>query len=131
YGQVQKLALQAAVTVDPDAAEERRRDAEQNRSRVSMFREETGAAGLSGRDLPTDQTLAAHPSVCARAREYQDSGVFPAGTRMDQYRAAAYLDLLNGISAPDRIASGTLGPGEQGPEDDGPGSGDNGGPDDD
>ena len=73
-----------------------------------MFREESGAAGLAGRDLPTDQTLAAHASVCARAQEYKESGAFPDGTRMDQYRVAAYLDLLNGITADARIASGLL-----------------------
>jgi hypothetical protein len=108
YGQVQKLAVQAAITVDPQSATRRREDAEQNRSRVSIFREDSGAAALSGRDLPTDQTLAAHASVCARAAQYQDSGAFPGDTRMDQYRVAAYLDLLNGISAEARIASGQI-----------------------
>jgi hypothetical protein len=108
YGQVQKLAVQAALTVDPESATRRREDAEQRKSRVEMFREETGAAALSGRDLPTDQTLAAHASVCARAQEYKESGAFPDDTRMDQYRAAAYLDLLNGITAVTRIAAGYL-----------------------
>jgi hypothetical protein len=116
YGQVVKLAVQAAITVDPESATRRRADAEQNQSRVTMFREESGAAGLSGRDLPTDQTLAAHASVCARAREYAESGVFPEGTRMDQYRVAAYLDLLNGIAAHVRIAWGLL-PGDGTAED--------------
>lgn len=116
YGQVEKLAAAAAVTVDPESATGRREDAEQHRSRVTMFREQSGAAGLSGRDLPTDQTLAAHARVCARAQEYKDSGVFP-GTRMDQFRAAAYLDLLNGISAADRIASGELATGTHTGED--------------
>jgi len=111
YGQVQRLAAAAAVTVDPESATRRREGAEQHRSRVTMFREQSGAAGLSGRDLPTDQTLAAHAKVCARAQEYKDSGVFP-GTRIDQFRSAAYLDLLNGISAADRIASGQLGTGK-------------------
>jgi hypothetical protein len=108
YGQVQQLAVQAALTVDPQAGTRRRQDAERHKSRVHLFREETGAAGLSGRDLPTDQTLAAHASVCARAQEYQDSGAFPDDTRMDQYRAAAYLDLLNGLSAEARIACGQV-----------------------
>jgi hypothetical protein len=108
YGQVQKLAVQAAITVDPQAATRRRQDAERTKCRVQVFREETGAAGLSGRDLPTDQTLAAHAHVCARAKDYQDSGAFPDDTRMDQYRAAAYLDLLNGIHADARIALGQL-----------------------
>jgi hypothetical protein len=37
-----------------------------------------------------------------------DSGAFPGDTRMDQYRAAAYLDLLNGIRAESRIATGQI-----------------------
>ena len=73
--------------------------AERNRSRVEMFREQSGAAALAGRELPTDQTLAANASVSARAAEYQESGAFPGGTRMDQYRVAAFLDLLNGVTA--------------------------------
>jgi hypothetical protein len=141
YGQVQQLAVQAAVTVDPESATRRREDAEQHKSRVTMFREESGAAGLSGRDLPTDQTLAAHASVTARAQQYKDSGMFPDETRMDQYRVGAYLDLLNGISAETRIASGLLttagtgardedqdpDPGDSGPDDAGP---EDSGPDD-
>jgi Domain of unknown function (DUF222) len=125
YGQVVKLAVQAAVTVDPESATRRREDAERNRSRVEMFREQSGAAGLAGRELPTDQALAAHASVCARAQEYKESGAFPGGTRMDQYRAAAYLDLLNGITAGERIATGLL-PGAC-PVDDEPATGPAGG----
>ena len=109
YGQTKKLAEQAAITVDPDSVARRRQDAERNRCRVQMSREESGAAALSGRDLPTDQTLAAHASVCARAQEYKESGAFPDDTRMDQFRAAAYLDLLNGIASERRIASGQIG----------------------
>ncbi len=108
YGQVVKLAVHAAVTVDPDSAARRREDAERNRSRVEMFREQSGAAALAGRELPTDQALAANANVCGRAVEYQESGAFPDGTRMDQYRVAAFLDLLNGVSADERIAAGLL-----------------------
>jgi hypothetical protein len=108
YGQAVKLAVQAAITVDPESATRRREDAERNKSRVEMFREGSGAAALAGREMPTDQTLAARASVCARAQQYQESGVFPDGTRMDQYRVAAYLDLLNGIPADARIATGLL-----------------------
>jgi Domain of unknown function (DUF222) len=107
YGQVKKLAEQAAVTVDPDSATRRREHAEREKSRVQMFREASGAAALSGRDLPTAETLAAHAGVCARAQEYLESGAFP-DVRMDQYRAAAYLDLLIGITAEDRVALGWL-----------------------
>ncbi|TVZ00590.1 DUF222 domain-containing protein [Trebonia kvetii] len=107
HSQVARLAEQAAITVDPQSAARRREEAERNRSRVLLFREESGAAGLSGRDLPTGQALAAHARVGERAAEYQDSGVF-GEARMDQLRATAYLDLINGTSARSRIACGQL-----------------------
>jgi hypothetical protein len=152
YAQAEKLAAQAALTVDPQSAARRRKDAEQHRSRVELSREPSGAAALSGRDLPTDQTLAAHGTICARAQAYKDSGAFPKDTRMDQYRAAAYLDLINGITAEIRITSGQLptsgapaepaaspltdeddapdesGPDESGPDDSGPGGSPKDGP---
>jgi hypothetical protein len=103
FTQIQKLAGQAAVTVDPGSAERRRRAAEKYRARVRVFREDAGTAGLSGRDLPTDETLAAYATVCARAAQYKASGAF-GDWAMDQYRATAYLDLINGIPADDRIA---------------------------
>src|SRR6202522_4348292 len=126
YTQVERIANAIAAAVDPGPAERRRRAAERHRSRVLMFRERSGAAALSGRDLPTDQTLAAYASLDARARLYKDSGAFP-GERTDRLRAAAYLDILNGVSADDRIACGhlgsdpapTTGP-DDAPDDDGP-----------
>jgi len=44
YGQVEKLALQAAITVDPQSATRRREDAERNRARVTLRRDPSGAA---------------------------------------------------------------------------------------
>jgi hypothetical protein len=126
YTQVERLATAIAVGVDPDLAERRRKKAEQHRSRVMMFREPSGTAALSGRDLPTEQTLAAYANLDARARQYQDCGEFP-GERIDRLRATAFLDLLNGISADARIACGTLSPDDPCPDDTGP---DDAGPDD-
>ena len=120
YTQVERIATAIAAAVDPELAERRRKAAEKHRSRVTMFRESSGAAGLSGRDLPVDETLAAYASLDARARLYRDSGAFP-GERTDRLRAAAYLDILNGVSADDRIACGHLGSDpapETGPGDD-------------
>ncbi|MGH3252018.1 MAG: DUF222 domain-containing protein, partial [Trebonia sp.] len=108
HGQVARLAEQAAVTVDPGSAARRREDAERNRSRVHMYREDSGAAALAGRDMPAGQTLAAHASVCARAQAYKDSGAFGDGIRMDAYRVAAYLDLLNDVTFDERVAFGVL-----------------------
>ncbi len=115
YAQVEHIATAIALIIDPQLGERRRKAAEKHAARVQMFRERAGTAGLSGRDLPTDQTLAAYANVNARAAEYKESGVF-AKARMDQLRSAAYLDLLNGVTAEDRIAHGLLT--EQAPADD-------------
>ena len=107
YAQVERAATAIALMIDPHLGERRREAAEKHRARVEMFRERAGTAALSGRDLPTDQTLAAFANVNARAALYKAAPVF-AKARMDQLRAAAYLDLLNDISAQDRIAHGLL-----------------------
>ena len=105
FGQVEKIAARAAITVDPELAERSREHAERNRARVILKRERSGAASLSGYELPPAETLAAHAAACARAQVYKESGAFP-GVLMDQFRAMAYLDLMNEISAEARIAQG-------------------------
>ncbi|HEX9039737.1 MAG TPA: DUF222 domain-containing protein [Trebonia sp.] len=102
YPQVERLAWRAALAVAPDAAERRRTQAEK-RARVTVFREDSGAVGLSGRDLPAAEALAGHASVLARAAEYEASGAF-GGDSTSHLAALAYLDLLNGVSAKERIA---------------------------
>ena len=103
YTQVLRLAEQAALTVDPRLAERRREHAQKNFARVTFFREQAGTAGLSGRDLPPDEALAAMATVNARAEEYKESDAF-GDSPMDVLRAYGYLDLINGISAAERIA---------------------------
>jgi len=102
YPQVERLAWRAALAVAPDIAE-RRRTAAEKQARVTVFREESGTVGLSGRDLPAADALAGHANVVARAREYQASGAFP-GETAGRLQARAYTDLLSQISAQDRIA---------------------------
>jgi hypothetical protein len=101
--QVERLAWRAALAVAPDVAERRRTQAERRRARVTLFREESGAAGLSGRDLPTAQALSGHANVLARAQQYEASGAFPDHTP-GTLQALAYLHLLNDITAQDAIA---------------------------
>jgi hypothetical protein len=103
YFQVERLAWRAALAVAPDVAERRRSRAERERARVTVFREESGAVGLSGRDLPAAQALAGHANVVARAKQYEASGVFP-GQSTSGLEALAYLHLLNGVTAEDAIA---------------------------
>ena len=103
FAQVLKIAQQAAITVNPETSALRRKDAEETKARVTKYREQSGAAALCGRDLPTDETLSAYANVNARAEEYQASEAF-LDVRMDQLRARAYLDLLSGMQAGERIA---------------------------
>jgi len=69
YFQVERLAWRAALAVAPDVAERRRTAAERERARVTVFREESGAVGLSGRDLPAAAALAGHANVVARGQQ--------------------------------------------------------------
>jgi hypothetical protein len=107
YAQVERIATAIALMIDPGLGERRRKAAEKHRARVTLFRERAGTAGLSGRDLPVGQALAANANVGARAAQYKESGAF-AGATMDQLRAAAYLDLLTRVPAEERIAHGLL-----------------------
>jgi hypothetical protein len=102
YPQAERLAWRAALAVAPDVAERRRSRAERQ-ARVTVFREEAGTAGLSGRDLPAAEALAGHANVVARAAVYEASGAF-GGQAASRLQAQAYLDLLNGVPAQDRIA---------------------------
>ena len=111
YFQVERLAWRAALAVAPDVAERRRAKAERERARVTVFREESGAVGLSGRDLPAAQALAGHASVVARAGQYAASGAFP-GQTASSLQALAYLHLLNGVTARDAIAFARAGAAE-------------------
>src|SRR5579863_6552407 len=107
FTQIERLAAAIAAAVDPGLAERQRKAAEKHLSRVTMFRERSGTAGLSGRDLPTSDALAADANITARAELYRDSGAFPR-ERIDRFRATAYLDLLNNVAADTRIAYGRL-----------------------
>jgi len=92
YFQVERLAWRAALAVAPDAAERRRSKAERERARVTVFREESGAVGVSGRDLPAAEALSGHANVLARAGLYANSGAF-GGQALSSLQALAYLDL--------------------------------------
>jgi hypothetical protein len=107
YGQIARLADRIACQVDPGLAQRRRDAAVKHGSRVRMFREQSGAAALSGRELPVDETLAANTNVTVRANEYKASDAF-SDARTDQLMATAYLDLINGVEAHERIALGRL-----------------------
>jgi len=102
-GQVGKVAAQTACTVDPDGAAKRREMAEREDARVRFWRDRTGASAMSAYGLPTDAALAADATIGQRARQYREAKIYP-DARMDQLRVLAFCDILNGVSAADRIA---------------------------
>ncbi|MCW2941675.1 MAG: endonuclease, partial [Actinomycetia bacterium] len=71
YPQVERIATAIALMIDPHLGERRRKTAEKHHSRIEMFRERAGTAALTGRDLPTDQTLSAFANVSTRAATYK------------------------------------------------------------
>jgi hypothetical protein len=100
-GQIGRLAARAVVTVDPDGARKRREEAEREDARVRFWRERAGTSALAAYGLPTDAALQANANIGQRADEYKKAGL--DGT-MDQLRVLAYLDILNGVTAAQRIA---------------------------
>ena len=94
-GQVAALIARAVVQVDPDGAEKRREQAQQEEARVRFWREHAGTAALAAFGLPPDEGLAANQHLQDQALAYQAAGV--PGT-MDQLRVRAFLDAINGTS---------------------------------
>src|SRR6516225_4782302 len=85
----------AVLEVNPAKAQKRREHAAA-RTRVERWAEDSGNAGLAGRELPPAEVLAADQRVTAWARQLRRAGL--AGG-MDQLRARAYLDILLGIDS--------------------------------
>jgi Domain of unknown function (DUF222) len=102
-GQAGRLAALAVDAIDPDGAQKRREYAEREDARVRFWRETSGASALAAYGLPTDAALSANANINQRASQYKKAKVSP-GARMDQLRVLAFLDILNGIAAADRIA---------------------------
>jgi hypothetical protein len=85
----------AVMDVNPGQAK-KRREHMARRTRVERWAEDSGNAGLAGRELPPADVLAADQRVTAWARQLRQAGL--DGT-MDQLRARAYLDILLGIDS--------------------------------
>ena len=125
-GQLRAAIKRAAMEVSPDKAKKRREHAAK-RTRVERWAEDSGNAGLAGRELPPAQVLAADQRVTAWAKELRKAGL---DGDMDVLRARAFLDILLGMdsrplgSGPDdRSAPGQGRPGQGPPDQGGPGQG--------
>ena len=82
----------AVIEVAPGKAAKRRKDGERQ-ARVERWLEDSGNAGLAGRELPPADVLAADQRITWWAKELRKAGL---DGDMDQLRALAYLDIMLG-----------------------------------
>jgi Domain of unknown function (DUF222) len=121
-GALRAAIKRAAMDVNPGQARKRREHLAK-RTRVERWAEDSGNAGLAGRELPPAEVLAADQRVTAWAKELRKAGLDGS---MDQLRARAFMDILLGIdsrplaSSPDRTPGQDTGPGPRTPPPAGP-----------
>ena len=97
----------AVMEVAPKKARKRREEAAK-RTRVERRAEDSGNAGLAGRELPSAQVLAAGQRITAWARQLRAAGL---DGDMDVLRARAFLDILLGMDSRLAARGGAAGPG--------------------
>jgi hypothetical protein len=90
FGAFRYYAHRVILKLDPESALRRKNEARKD-ARVRPFREASGNAGISARELPPDQALASWQHIDQRARDLRAAGV--PGT-LQQLRVQACLDLL-------------------------------------
>lgn len=96
---LRRRAARVAMTLDPEAAEKRKKTGAKRR-RVEMWPEESGNAALAGREMDPADALAANAYYDALARALRKGGV--PGT-LRELRHLAYTDRNTGKDPLDRI----------------------------
>jgi hypothetical protein len=117
YAELRRAANRLVLRLDPDAVRKRKEKARRE-ARVRSFREESGNAGISGREMPSVEVLASMQHVEDRARALRDAGV--PGT-WEELKVRATLDLLQERDS--RLAPAESSPGADGKDSDGSGPG--------
>jgi Domain of unknown function (DUF222) len=92
YGKLRAAAHRLVLKLDPEA-DKRRKEAARRVAEVRRFREDSGNAGITARELPSADTLAAWQHVEERAQALRAAGL--DGT-LDELRVRAFLELLQG-----------------------------------
>ncbi|HXF19278.1 MAG TPA: DUF222 domain-containing protein, partial [Streptosporangiaceae bacterium] len=110
-GQLCASLRRAVISVDPAAAERRRKQAERH-ARVELVGEPDGTASLLGRFLPAAQASAAWTRINAIAAALRDGGA-PGG--IDLLRAQVLIRLILGVppSGPPPAGPGSPGSGDR------------------
>jgi hypothetical protein len=125
YGELRAAAAKLVLKLDPESAERRKQARRKNDAHVRPFREDSGNAGMTARELPSDEVLASWQNVEQRALDLRAAGV-PGSLR--ELRVRAYLDLLQERDS--RLTAGTVPDQDQGPADGPEGPDPDGGPQD-
>ncbi len=102
YGELRAAAVKLALKLDPESAERRKQARRKNDAHVRPFREDSGNAGMTARELPSDEVLASWQHVEQRAQDLQAAGV-PGSLRELRWRA--FLDLLQERDSRDTLPS--------------------------
>jgi hypothetical protein len=103
-GQLRARAARVVLRLDPDAAR-RRREAARREASVRAFREESGNAGISGRELPADEVLASFQNIEQRALDLRAMGVEGS---IRELKVLAMLDLLQERDSTARLTAQDL-----------------------
>src|SRR5690242_5284240 len=90
YTELRRAATRLVLRLDPEAVRKRKEQARRGTT-VRSFREESGNAGITGREMPSADVLASMQHVEARARALREAGV--PGT-WEELKVRATLDLL-------------------------------------
>src|SRR5689334_12805682 len=90
YGELRRAATKLVLKLDPEKVRKRKEKA-RGEARVRAFREESGNAGITGREMPSVEVLASMQHVEDRARALRDAGA--PGT-WEELKVRATLDLL-------------------------------------
>jgi Domain of unknown function (DUF222) len=90
YTELRRAATRLVLKLDPEAMRKRKEKA-RGQARVRSFREESGNAGITGREMPSAEVLASMQHVENRAHALREAGV--PGT-WEELKVRATLDLL-------------------------------------
>jgi hypothetical protein len=91
YGELRAAAGRLALKLDPESAERRKQARRKNDAHVRVFREESGNAGMTAREMPSDEVLASWQHVQQRALDLRAAGMTGS---LRELLWRAYLDLL-------------------------------------